>query len=75
MKAYTCFLYRHCSSIVHELVNLLLEENPETRPSTNEILGMPYLQPFLSELWVAQSGRDSTLTSKMLTYKVCNFTY
>ncbi|GFU12508.1 hypothetical protein NPIL_455051 [Nephila pilipes] len=54
-------LPRNCSAVIQNLVNDLLDSDPEKRPSTEEILAYPSLQPYLSEYMLVQNSRESYL--------------
>lgn len=60
--------HRNCSLLVNELVDNLLKENPDERPTADEILGISSLQPYLSEVWVLQN--TSSFLNKKLNEKV-----
>ncbi|GFU98970.1 hypothetical protein TNCV_3382151 [Trichonephila clavipes] len=47
------------SPAIQELVNNLLQPDPEKRPSTEEILAYPFLQPYLSGYMLAQNSLKS----------------
>ncbi|GFS54721.1 hypothetical protein TNIN_484161 [Trichonephila inaurata madagascariensis] len=47
------------SPAIQELVNDLLQSDPDKRPSTEEILAYPSLQPYLSEYMLAQNSLKS----------------
>ncbi|GIY68349.1 hypothetical protein CEXT_593661 [Caerostris extrusa] len=51
----------HCCSLIRDLVDALLKNDPKERPSIEEILANRSLQPYLSDYMLTYSTRESYL--------------